>query len=194
MHTKFIQYPGRSPVLVMYLEPLMDNTVEMEELYAVLRTMQFFSSNFGFSPHLCNGELPECIVCESLDHPLYTCNNTNIDLRWWACLASSLSSPTLTPITGHGSGGGRGGEGAETTAVAVAATTMAVVTAEMAVLVMVVVASVMALVEEVPMEGDMNTVEVAASAEEMEAVDAVGTAGDTDTGTATSQPMDTRQI
>jgi hypothetical protein len=112
IHAEFIWYPDRSPVLVMYLEPLTDNVAEMEELYAVLRTMQFFGGNFGFNPHLRYGELPECAVCESPDHPSFACHYTNTDPKWWGPPGQLSKLPNNNPlIAGHGGGRGGGGGG-----------------------------------------------------------------------------------
>jgi hypothetical protein len=112
IHAEFIRYPGRSPVLIMYLESLTDNAAEMEELYAVLRTMQFFGGNFGFNPHSHNGEPPECVVCESGDHPSYACHYTNMDPMWWGPPGQLSDLPNTNPlITGHNGGGGGGGGG-----------------------------------------------------------------------------------
>ncbi|KAJ7893839.1 hypothetical protein B0H14DRAFT_3427133 [Mycena olivaceomarginata] len=105
MHAEFVRYPGRSPVVIMYLEPLTDNAVEMEELYAR------------------NGEPPECVVCESADHPSYACHYTNMDPKWWGPSGQLSDSPTTTPSSqATVAAEGEEGEAAVTTAAAVAAT------------------------------------------------------------------------
>ncbi|KAJ7859045.1 hypothetical protein B0H14DRAFT_2577416 [Mycena olivaceomarginata] len=96
--------PRKTPVIVMYLEPLTDNAVEMEELS--------LGATSGSTRARANGEPPECVVCESADHPSFACHFTNMDPSWWGPPGQLSELPNTNPlITGHGGGGGGGGGG-----------------------------------------------------------------------------------